>query len=169
METGFWSAVFGWSTALSYMPMTSLQLLGWEQKAVLVWCLFSTALFSFWKHSESRFTSLAVVRVSLQCSLAMDSSPLERVCLLTTFNTQICVTKRFICNIKVLIFLLLFPFILLSWQMQKSSKIKKSLKFWAIFRSTEGWILPSSAWTFSALVVPQQETSGGNLANTHQS
>lgn len=75
--------------------------LGTESSSCVV-SFFHSPIFLL--KTQSRFTSLAVVRVSLQCSLAMDSSPLERVCLLTTFNTQICVTERFICNIKVLIF-----------------------------------------------------------------
>lgn len=174
METSFWSAVSGGSAALSYTPVTSPQLLGWEQKAILGWCLFSykihtTALSSLWKHGGSRFTSLAAVQVSLQCSLATDSSSLERGFLLTTFNTQICLTKRCICNIKVHIFSFAISIHPIKLTNAKVIKIKKCLKYRAIFRSTEDWILPSSARTFSALVVPQQETSGGNMANTHPS
>lgn len=68
----------------SVTRLWSLQLLGSGQKAILVWCLFSckihtAALFSFWKHSESRFTSLAAVQVSLQWSPWMDSSHWERL------------------------------------------------------------------------------------------
>lgn len=173
METSFWSAVSGWSAALSNTPVTSLQLLGWEQNAILVWCLFSYKYtpqpYLPFENSESRFTSLAAIQVSLQCSLAMDSSSLERGFLLTTFNTQICLTKRCICNIKVRIFSFAISIHPIKLTNAKVIKIKKCLKFRAIFRSTEDWILPSSARTFSALVVPQEETSGGNMANTHQS
>lgn len=94
---------------------------------------------------------------------------LERGFLLTTFHTQICLTKRCICDIKVHIFSFAISIHPIKLTNAKVIKIKKCLKFRAIFRSTEDWILPSSARTFSALVVPQQETSGGNMANPHQS
>lgn len=149
METSFWFMVSGWSTALSYTPTTSLQLLGWKQNSPCVMSFFfspakthTTALFSFCKHGESKFASLAAIQVSLQCSLVMDSSSLEKDCVLTTFREQMCLTKRCTCNIRVQIFYFTTS-VLLSWQMQNSSKIKTYFKFLAIFRSTKDFFLLS--------------------------
>lgn len=174
METHFWFVVAGWSTALSHTLMTSLQLLGWEQSSPCVVSLFFSCTNTH--HSPVFLLQTWWVKVCVTCChpgfsavFTGDGQQLfGRDCLLTTFNTQICLTKRCTCNIKVQIFYFVIS-ILLSWQMQKSSKIKKYFKFLAIFRSTADLILPSSAWTFSAVVVPQQETSWGNLAEIHQS
>lgn len=98
----------------------------------------------FCKHGESRFASPAAIQVSLRCSLVMNSSSLERDCLLRPFNTQMCLIKRCTCNIRVQIFYFAIS-VLLGWQMQNSSKIKTYFKFLAIFRSTGELILFSSA------------------------
>lgn len=161
MEASFWFVVSGWSTALSYTFMTSLQLLGWEQNSPCVVSFFfiparthTTALFSFCKHDESRCASRAAIQVSLQCSLVMDSSSSEGDCPLTIFNTQIRLTKRCTCNVRVQIFLFCY---FCSIKLANAKLIKNPDVFLilSLFRSTEDLILLSSSWTFSAVVVPQ--------------
>lgn len=177
METSFWFVVSGWSTALNYMPMTSLQLLGWEQSSPCVVSVFFFFFFLLQKHTHSPIFLLQKwwVKVCITCCCPSFTGVLTgggqqffRDCFLTTFYTQICLTKRCTCNIRVQIFYFAIS-VLLSWQMQNSSKIKTCFKFLAIFRTTGDLILLSSSWIFSAVVVPQQEISWGNLAKIHQS
>lgn len=83
--------------------MTSLQLLGWEQSSPCV-----GSFFFFCKnihHSLIFLLQTRWVKVCITCchpgfTAVMDSSSLEKDCLLTAFHTQMCLTKRCTCNIS---------------------------------------------------------------------
>lgn len=105
METGFWSGVSRSSAALSYTPMVSAAPGPRTESNPCVVSFFPAkyTLQPYFPFENTVSQGLHHLRLCrCHCSVRHEwTAALERRCFLTTFNTQICLTERSFCSIKV--------------------------------------------------------------------